>query len=146
MKEAGITAAELDNSRLIMINTWRNISEHPLTRSPLGVCDATTVSTDDFCRSSVGAAGKLGQASGGMGGDAVLDFYSSTFNPAHQWYWYPKMTNAEVLLIKTFDSALSPFRPGLHSAFDDDDTPDDAPERQSCEARVLCLVPNAAKL
>jgi len=56
------------------------------------------------------------------------------------------MTDGEVLLIKTFDSSSKGkgSTPGLHSAFDDDGTPGDAPERQSCEARVLCLMPKTA--
>ena len=67
-----------------MINTWRNVSALPLTRFPLGVCDARTVSAEQLCRSSVGGAGKFA-AGAGMGGDASLDFYSSTFSPAHRW-------------------------------------------------------------
>ena len=54
------------------------------------------------------------------------------------------MLNTEVLLIKTYDSELKPFQPTLHSSFDDEGTSKDAPERQSCEARILCLIPRKA--
>ena len=140
MKQAGVTAEEVANSRLVMINSWRNVSKHPLTRFPLGVCDARSVGPEELCRSSVGGKG------GSMGGDASLEFYSSLFSRRHQWYWYPEMLNTEVLLFKTYDSEARPFQPTLHSAFDDEHTHADAPERQSCEARILCLLPRSAKL
>jgi hypothetical protein len=136
MKKAGVKLEELYNSRLVMVNSWRNISKIPLTRFPLGVCDARTVGMNELCRSSVG-----GGRGSGMGGEASLDFYSSLYNEGHQWYYYPSMLNTEVLLIKTYDSDLKPFQPTLHSSFDDEATSKDAPERQSCEARILCLIP-----
>lgn len=37
MKAAGVTAEELANSRMVMVNSWRNVSNQPLTRFPLGV-------------------------------------------------------------------------------------------------------------
>jgi len=143
MKEAGVQIEELYNSRLVMVNSWRNISKIPLTRFPLGVCDARTVGMNELCRSSVGG-GRGMSGSSGMGGEASLDFYSSLYNELHQWYYYPSMLNTEVLLIKTYDSELKPFQPTLHSSFDDEGTSKDAPERQSCEARILCLIPRKA--
>ena len=80
-----------------------------------------------------------------MGGGAGLDFYSSKFSPDHKWLYYPMMTNEEVLLIKTYDSEMTPFQPTLHSAFDDEHTTSTAGERQSCEARVLVLIPKAPR-
>eukprot|EP00729_Bicosta_minor_P003303 gene3303-5060_t len=116
MKAAGVTAEELANSRMV-----------------------------ELCRSSVGGAGKFGK-SASMGGDSSLEFYSSLYSSQHEWYWFPQMLNTEVLLIKTYDSDPSSgvFHPTLHSAFNDESTSPDAPERQSCEARVLCLIPKSS--
>jgi hypothetical protein len=141
MKERGVTEEELSNSRLLMINTWRNVSETPLTRYPLALCDCRSVGTSELCRSCIGGGTSKYTGGASMGGDASLDFYSSLHNINHKWFWFPKMLNTEVLLIKTYDSDMKPFRPTLHSSFDDDNTDERAPERQSCEARVLCLVP-----
>eukprot|EP00811_Abedinium_folium_P012086 NODE_21200_length_764_cov_5.012559.p5 GENE.NODE_21200_length_764_cov_5.012559~~NODE_21200_length_764_cov_5.012559.p5 ORF type:complete len:62 (-),score=23.98 NODE_21200_length_764_cov_5.012559:337-522(-) len=60
----------------------------------------------------------------------------------------PEMTKDEVLVIKTYDSEMHPFIPTLHTAFDDPKTPQDAPERTSIDARVLCIFPKpqAARL
>ncbi len=61
--------------------------------------------------------------------------------------YYPEMNKDEVLMILTYDSAMSPFVPTLHTSFSVPGMPEDAPARRSCEARVLCLLPNeAAKL
>ena len=141
MKKSGVTEKELSNSRLLMINTWRNISKIPLTRFPLAVCDARSVGTTELCRSSIGGGASKYTKKANLGGDASLDFYSSLHSKNHQWYWFPKMLDTEVLLIKTYDSAMTPFQPTLHSSFDDENTDESAPERQSCEARILCLVP-----
>ena len=57
------------------------------------------------------------------------------------------MNKDEVLMILTYDSAMTPFVPTLHTSFSVPGMPEDAPARRSCEARVLCLLPNeAAKL
>ena len=108
-------------------------------------CDARSVDKVELCRSSVGGAGKFGK-SASMGGDSSLEFYSSLYSSQHEWYWFPQMLNTEVLLIKTYDSDPSSgvFHLTLHSAFNDESTSPDAPERQSCEARVLCLIPKSS--
>ena len=141
MKKSGVTKEELSNSRLLMINSWRNISKIPLTRFPLAVCDSRSVGTAELCRSSIGAGASEYAGKANISGDASLDFYSSLHNKNHEWYWFPKMLHTEVLLIKTYDSDMTPFQPTLHSSFDDENTDENAPERQSCEARILCLVP-----
>ena len=57
------------------------------------------------------------------------------------------MEEDEVVLIKTFDSADNKgddtFPCQFHSAFYDPSTPDDAPPRLNCEARAICIWPNA---
>jgi hypothetical protein len=61
-----------------------------------------------------------------------------SWNPQHTWYYYPDMNREEVLLIKTFDSALDGrARRSIHTAFDNPLAPVDAPPRESIESRLL---------
>ena len=53
---------------------------------------------------------------------------------------YPKMSKDEVIIFRTYDSAPG-FVPTLHGSFDDPTTSPDAPARESCEARVVLLIP-----
>jgi hypothetical protein len=61
-----------------------------------------------------------------------------TFNPAHRWFYFPRMLAGETLLIKGFDSMTDGrARFTAHAAFIDPTTPPDAPPRESIEARAL---------
>lgn len=51
---------------------------------PLGVCDGSTVSPEDYVTFEVRYADRSGEN------------YFASHNPAHQWYYYPKMTKDEV--------------------------------------------------
>jgi hypothetical protein len=95
-------------------------------RSPLACCDAATLAAPDLVPSERRSADRIGE----------IELVS--WNPAHRWYYYPEMTPAEVLLLKTFDSA----RDGratrtIHSAFSNPLAAADAPPRESIESRML---------
>ena len=62
----------------------------------------------------------------------------STPNPAHRWHYVPEFTSQELMVFKTYDSEMDPFVPTMHSAFELHEA--DAPARESCEARVICLM------
>lgn len=134
-RSAGVSADTLRNSRFVVFNTWRNVGEAPLLRKPLAVVDNRTVSRWELIPGSIG--GDRNRNTQGLG------IYISEYNPEHQFYYMPKMTKEEVLIIKTYDSAQQPFIPTLHTAFDDPQTPADAPQRSSIDARVLCLFQQA---
>jgi hypothetical protein len=60
-----------------------------------------------------------------------------TYNPAQRWF-YLKMQADECVLIRCFDSARSgAARFSAHGAFDDPDSPPEAPPRESIEVRTL---------
>ena len=62
----------------------------------------------------------------------------------HKWYYYPKMTRDEVLLIKHFDSDVRVTgRTCFHTAFDDPNAAPDAPPRESIEVRAIAFFPDA---
>jgi len=111
--------------RFAIVNVWRSI-RGTVWNSPLTCCDAMTLASGDLIAAERRAHDRTGE----------LELVS--WNPAHQWYYYPEMTASETLLIKTFDSA----RDGratrtIHSAFDNPLAPPDAPPRESIESRLL---------
>ena len=57
-----------------------------------------------------------------------------THNPDHRWWYFPDMTDDEVILIKFHDSDHSRAWRALHTAFHDTSRPD-ANERHSMEFR-----------
>ncbi len=134
MLEAGLTADELRESRLMVINTWRSVADEPALKSPLAIADCRTVPTTSLRRMLIGKV-PSGSPRGG------IEVFTAVHDPAHTWYYYPGMTRDEVLLWKGYDSAEMPLRPPLHCAFEDPATPIDAPERKSVEVRVLCVIP-----
>ena len=73
MKAAGVTEEVMRNSRLVMVNTWRSVSDEPLQRNPLAVCDVRTVGLDELVASRLG------------GNADSLEVYSSMFSPEHEW-------------------------------------------------------------
>lgn len=131
---AGLSAAELSKYRIMVINTWRSIGAEPLQRLPLAVADKRSVPYDCLHKNLIGKV-PSGQPRGG------IEVFAAHYDPKHEWYFYPDMTADEVLLWKGYDSAEVPAQPTLHTAFDDLNTPPDAPQRMSVEVRVLCLLP-----
>src|SRR5580693_6197443 len=118
-------ADELLKGRVQVINLWRPI-KGPLQDSPLAVCDATTIRADDLVPSDLVYPHRVGET------------YSVRYNPAHQWFYVPRMQPDEALLLKYSDTATSvPARFTPHSAFIDPTTPADAPPRESIEVRTL---------
>jgi hypothetical protein len=121
---AGDAQERLQN-RFAIINVWRSITG-PVLNSPLACCDAATIAEADLVASERRAKERIGE----------LELVS--WNPAHQWYYYPEMSRSEALLIKTFDSARDGrARRSIHTAFSNPLAPPDAPARESIESRLL---------
>jgi len=121
----GDEAEELLKHHYAEINLWRPI-RGPLLRSPLALCDATTLSEENLVGSELRYPDRTGET------------YVVTYNPGQRWYYFPKMTADEVVLIRCFDSAREgAARFSAHGAFDDPTTLPDAPPRESIETRAL---------
>jgi hypothetical protein len=121
----GEEAEELLRHRYAEINLWRPI-RGPLLRSPLALCDAQTLSEENLVGSDLRYPDRTGET------------YAVTYNPAQRWYYFPKMQADEIVLIRCFDSARhGAARFSAHGAFDDPNTPDNAPPRESIETRAL---------
>jgi hypothetical protein len=120
-------AEELLRRRFAIVQVWRPI-RHPIESFPLAICDARSVSTDDLVVSERRYPNRVGQT------------YAITYNPNHQWFWFPHMRREEAIVFKVFDSLKDGHaRFTAHSAFDDPTAPPNARPRESIEIRTLAF-------
>ena len=120
-------ADELLKRRFAIIQVWRPI-RHPVETDPLAICDARSVSFDDFVISERRYPNRIGQT------------YAITYNPKHNWYWFPRMRRDEALVFKVYDSDKGGrARWTAHTAFADPTSPPNARPRESIEIRTLAF-------
>jgi len=121
--------------RYMLINLWRPI--RTVERTPLALCDASTVFAEDMFDSEV---------RGGLGDPnrASLWGYNLAYNPGHRWYYAPLMRPEEIYVFKLFDSDRSRVQFTAHSAFEDPGAAPDALPRQSIELRTISFLPKGA--
>lgn len=113
--------------RWAIVQVWRAI-RGPVMIDPLGICDGRSIPQQGFIRVERRYKYRTGEV------------YHIAYNPAHEWFWFPQMTRNEALVFKVFDSdTTKPSRFTAHSAFDDPDTPPDAPPRESMETRTFAF-------
>lgn len=114
LKGLKFTAEELEQYRMVVLNTWRPITHEPLRREPLAVCDNRTIQKTDLINVRTG----IGQNESDPDDDFALEVFMSTPNPDHQWHYVDEFNNQELMVFKTYDSDMVPFVPTMHSAFD----------------------------
>jgi hypothetical protein len=120
-------ADELLKRRFAIIQVWRPI-RHPVETNPLAMADARTLAPDDMIIAERRYPDRIGQT------------YAIRFNPAHKWFWFPRMRREEAYVFKVFDSAKDGrARWTAHTAFDDPTTPPNAHPRESIEIRTLAF-------
>jgi hypothetical protein len=113
--------------RWAIIQVWRPI-RGTVAIDPLGICDGRSIPRKGFIRVERRYKYRTGEV------------YHIAHDPAHEWYYFPRMTRDEALVFKVFDSdATKPSRFTAHSAFDDPDTPSNAPARESIETRTFAF-------
>jgi hypothetical protein len=112
--------------RFAIVQVWRPI-RHPVETFPLAICDARSLAPADLVVSERRYPGRIGQT------------YAITHNPAHRWYWFPRMRREEALVFKVYDSRRDVARWTAHTAFDDPTSPPGARPRESIEIRTLAL-------
>jgi hypothetical protein len=120
--------------RFVLMNLWRPITT--VYRSPLALCDASTVRREDLNDSEI-RGGLMDENRSSLWG------FNLAYSPRHRWYYAPKMQPDEVLAFKLFDSDSSRVQWTGHTAFDDPTAPADAPPRQSIEIRTISFIPDA---
>jgi hypothetical protein len=120
-------AEELLTRRFAVIQVWRPIRQ-PVESWPLAIADAQTISPDNLVVTERRYPDRVGQT------------YAITYNPAHRWYWFPRMRPDEALVFKTYESSKDGrARWTAHTAFADPTTPPDARPRESIEIRTLAF-------
>ncbi len=125
-------AEEWLQHRFAVINVWRPI-RGPVQDAPLAVCDAASMTQDDFNETDLKYEDRTGEV------------YSVSHNPNHRWFYFPQMERNEAMLLKCYDSATDGrARFTAHSAFEDPTSPPDAPARESIETRTLVFFPPEA--
>lgn len=119
-------ADELLKGRVAFFNVWK-----PLYRTveefPLAMIDDTTAELADKLIMELKYSDRTGE------------IYVIRYSSKHRWYYFPKMTPEQALLLKTYES-----EPGLsssmgHSAFEDPTSPANAPTRESIEVRTMAF-------
>lgn len=93
-----------NGGRVCIFNTWRRFDAGKL-KSPLGLCDATTIVAKDLIPTSLANYGKgLRQTDQDRGDNPIgtFDIYQASENVNHQWYYYPQMNRDEALIFKTY--------------------------------------------
>jgi hypothetical protein len=125
-------AARWLRGRYVLMNLWRPV--RPVYRTPLALCDASTVAESDLNDSEV--------RGGLMDPDRPPLFgYNLSYSPRHRWYYAPLMQPDEVLVFKLFDSDRGRVQWTGHTAFDDPSTAPEAPARESIEVRTISFFP-----
>ena len=143
LAQAMVDQALADDGRFAIINVWRNIAPEPVQTNPLAMCDGKTVESDDLVTFEIHYSDRIGEN------------YFSKHSAAQRFYFYPEMTREEPLLLKQWDSAGAlaktngeaadtsepngPCTFSFHSAFDDLDGADNAPDRLSIEVRCIVI-------
>ena len=123
-------AEAIKGKRLVNINVWRPLAT--VERSPLAVCDKSSVDRSDFLRINFGSATQTGAVQEPAG-------FNCAYNPNHRWYYYPFMEPDEVLVFKLFDTGETNWKMTAHTAFDDPTSAPDAPPRISYEIRTVAV-------
>jgi hypothetical protein len=128
-------------NRFICFSLWRPLSPPPQDM-PLALCEGGSVRDDE------GTSNTKVDVDVIPTGDALFaeipgeeDMVAATIfrhSPDHRWWYFPDMTDEEVIFIKFHDSDHSRAWRAPHTAFRDTSRPD-AVERRSIEYRAVAL-------
>jgi hypothetical protein len=121
---------ELSDKRLVNVNVWRGV--RPVENYPLAVCDARSVEKSDFKRVA------LGKPEGAFK-DGMPAGLNMSYNPAHEWYYFPAMQPDEALAFRLFDTADPEWKMSGHTAIVDPTSEPDSPKRISFEVRTIAV-------
>ncbi|KAL7464982.1 hypothetical protein ACHAXS_005311 [Conticribra weissflogii] len=131
--------------RFAFVNVWRNIdAENPVMDAPLACVDARTSRVENLRVFKIHYVDRVGE-----------NYFvcPAKESGAQEWYFFPKMTMNESLLLKQWDSkggiAGGLERDGveghetstftIHSAFLDPSCPEGSPRRRSIEVRCVVI-------
>ncbi|HUC67615.1 MAG TPA: CmcJ/NvfI family oxidoreductase [Stellaceae bacterium] len=120
-------ADELLNRRVAFFNFWKPF-RRTVEERPLAMCDVTSSSPEDFITMKLRYRDRDGE------------IFVMRYAPKHRWWYFPRMTPDQAILLKTYDSATDGRARFIgHSAFEDPSTSPDAPMRESIEIRTMAF-------
>lgn len=130
----GEAADERLRGRFAIVNVWRSMSG-PVEQWPLTVCDARTID-EEFLISTRREAPIRPEPSFEYARPSATRH--AAYDANHRWYYFPRMTQDEVMLFKNYDTRTDgTARFALHSAFEDPHTPSDPAPRETIETRAF---------
>ena len=114
--------------RQLLPDEAETLLQRRVDEKPLAMCDVTSASPDDMIEMALRYRDRTGE------------IFVMRHSGAHRWWYFPKMTPDDVVLLKTYESETDGRARFLgHSAFEDPDTPPDAPVRESIEIRTMAF-------
>ena len=120
-------AEELLKGRVAFYNVWKPLFD-VVEELPLACCDAQSQLDDDLMVMQLKYRERTGE------------IYVLRHNPDHRWWYFPRMTPDQALLLKTYDSETDGRARFMgHTAFEDPNTPAGAKKRQSVEIRTMAF-------
>jgi len=120
-------AEALLQRRVAFYNFWKPLKRR-VEEKPLAVCDVTSAQPADMLKMILRYRERTGE------------IFVMRHSAAHRWWYFPRMTPENVLLLKTYESETDGRARFLgHSAFDDPGTAPDAPTRESIEMRTMAF-------
>ena len=123
----GAEGDELLKRRVAFYNFWMPL-RRPVEEKPLAMCDVTSTQAADFLELKMNYRDRTGE------------IYVLRHAPKHHWWYFPRMTPEQVVLLKTYESETDGRARFVgHSAFDHPDTTADAPRRESIEIRTMAF-------
>ncbi len=120
-------AEALLENRVAFYNVWKPLYD-VVEELPLAMIDASSQAEADLLRMDLKYRERTGE------------IYVLRHSDAHRWWYFPRMTPDQALLIKTYDSETDGrARFAGHSAFEDPTSPPDAKRRESIEVRTMAF-------
>jgi hypothetical protein len=120
-------ADELLKHRVVFCNFWKPL-KRIVEERPLAMCDVTSSTDKDFITMKLRYRDRDGE------------IFVMRHSPQHRWWYFPRMTPDQVILLKTYESEVDGRARFIgHSAFDDPNTRPDAPMRESIEIRTMAF-------
>ncbi len=120
-------AESLLKGRVAFYNVWKPLFE-TVEELPLACCDARSHVADDMLVMELKYRERTGE------------IYVMRHSDDHRWWYFPRMTPEQALLLKTYDSATDGRARFMgHTAFEDPNTPPNALKRQSIEIRTMAF-------
>ena len=120
-------ADELLKHRVAFYNFWKPL-RGSVEEKPLAMCEVTSSTDEDFLTMKLRYRDRDGE------------IFVLRHSPRHHWWYFPHMTEGQAILLKTYDSETDGRARFIgHSAFDDPETPRDAPMRESIEIRTIAF-------